>query len=207
MTNDTALVLANGVTQSVLVREGAEPPGVPGAEFASFNDPIAAAEFDGPPYVAFEAGLRGGSVNKTNDRGLWVYPRDGVAAPYMLARTGAEAPGTGGAVFDMFDSMASLSDLLRGVEFTATLRGNGVNKGNIYGLWANDAGGQPVLIFRTGQKVPAANVVRTVKAFTVLKGVPVSAGQDRTTSFGWGSVALRVEFTDGTSALLSVFLP
>lgn len=207
LTNDTAIVLANGLTQSVLVRESDDPPGVPGAEFASFNDPIAAAEFDGPPYVAFEAGLRGGTVNKTNDRGLWVYPRDGIAAPYLLARTGSEAPGTGGAVFDKFDSMASLSDMLRGVAFTASLRGNGVNKGNNYGLWAHDNGGQPVLIFRTGQKVPAANVVRTVKSFTVMKGVPVSAGQDRTSSFGWGTIALRAEFTDGTQALLSVALP
>lgn len=207
LNNDSAIVHANGIEQSVMVREGQEPPGAEGTEFASFNDPIAAAEFDGPPYVAFEAGLRGGNVNKTNDRGIWVFPRDGVAAAYLLARTGAPAPGTGGAVFSKFDSMASLSDMLRGVAFTATISGSGVNKGNNYGLWANDNGGQPVLIFRTGQKVPAANVARTVKSFTVMKGVPVSAGQDRTSSFGWGGIALRAEFTDGTQALLSVALP
>jgi len=204
MENDSGVILTDGVADMVLAREGGEPPGVTGAEFAGFNPPIAADESDSFAYVAFEATLRGVGIGKANNRGIWVYPRNGVTAPYLLARIGDGAPGMGGSVFAKFDSMASLSDLARGLAFTATVSGGGATSANHYGLWATNNGGPPVLIFRTGQKLPHEGVLRTVKAFTVLKGVPISTGQDRTTSPGWDAIALRTHFTDGTSAVMNV---
>jgi hypothetical protein len=98
---------------TLVARRGDAVPGGGGAVFSSFTPPV----LNDAGQVVFRAGLSGPGVTAANDRAL-------LAGGAIVARTGDEAPGTGGAVFSgLFDDDLNASGQ---AAFLAGLSGPGV---------------------------------------------------------------------------------
>ena len=197
----------------VVAREGAPAPGIAGAKFSSFGDPIGARQV--PIYenhVVFRATASGPGLTPANNTGIWRFAVQAVggnplSAAVLIARKGAEAPGTNGAKFASFDSMATMDENEFSVLFTGKLAGRGVNATNNFGLWAAEMGPMPKLVLRTGQQVTVGASTKTVSLFSVLGPVLGTPTQHRASESGGRRVAVRASFTDRTEAVLTVRIP
>ena len=176
-------------------------PGISGAKFSAFKDPVLAS--DGG--VAFPATISGGGVKGAARQTLWWKPPGDTLR--LLAQAGAEPPAVPGARWETLASLAIASG--HGPIFTATLVAGqgGVTASNATGLWAMASDGALQLLFRTGDKIMLDDATeRKVRSFSVLKAVPGSVGVTR--SFNdRGVVIWKATFTDGTQGVIQTAIP
>ena len=136
------------VDGALAVKTGDPVPWIRGAIWKSFEDPVVAA--DG--HIAFLAALGGRGVAKGNDTVVSRMESSGL--PVILARTGNNAPGTGGARFSEFTALSIDGP---SVVFTAKLaKGAGppkVTPSNDAGIWASDPANLLALVVRQGQPI------------------------------------------------------
>jgi len=157
--------------------------------------------------VGFIAQLQGGDVDLSNDGSIWVGDTESVQ---LVAREGNQAPGTElGVVFDSLPGRragtpaANLDDtdpvrISAGgqLAFRALVGGTGVNLTNRSGLWATAANGALFLVAREGDMID-------------LDGSTKTFGSLAQGAFDWvdeDSLMFRVDFTDGTQAILRATL-
>ncbi len=160
-----------------------------GADFSTLGDPVLSANSS----VAFTA-TRKGSTAKT----LWWKP---AGQPLrLLAQTGTAAGDLPGSQWESFTSLA-ITD--RGPIFAAQLvPKRGVTASSASGVWVCDLGGNPRLLFRTGETIHG----KTLATFSLLKVTVGNAGVTRS----FNNTALVVwlaTFTDKTSAIIRSELP
>lgn len=212
--DDSAIVIhKSDGSVDIVVRESEPAPGLTGAKFLSFGDPIGARQTPiYENYVAFRATVSGAGFTAANNTGIWRYTAQPVgvnppSAPVLIARKGAEAPGTSGAKFTSFDSMATMDENDFSVLFTGKLAGRGVKAANNFGLWAADTGPTPKLVLRTGQQVTVGASTKTISLFSVLGPVLGTPTQHRASEAGGRRIAVRASFTDRTEGVLTVRVP
>lgn len=88
--------------------------------------------------------------------GIHVQPDEGEAS--LLAYTGMEAPGTGGATFTTF--LDPVVDAMGGVAFAARIRGAGIKSSEDQGIWTTAFGPVLELALREGSAVPGLDGAR-----------------------------------------------
>ncbi|MHA3769991.1 PQQ-dependent sugar dehydrogenase [Verrucomicrobiota bacterium sgz303538] len=189
--------ILGGAPTSVLVRKNDPAPGTDGV-FSSFKDPV----FGGGRYAFIGALKTGAGVSPGNNDGIW----SAAGGPLQLiAREGNEAPGTNGALFQTFLSLALPKT--GGSLFVARLKtgsgeaGSKVNGSNDVGLW-RETGGTPVLVLREGADISInAGAARRVKSFQTLRFVPGSEDQQRSHRAD-GDLLILVNFQDNTQAIV-----
>ncbi|MDB6174928.1 MAG: Fibronectin, type domain protein [Chthoniobacteraceae bacterium] len=209
--NDTALLFStNGTSFAPFAREGDTAPDAGEAKYQSFFDPLVNSLGD----VAFVGTLAGKAVTSKNRTALWW---GNPSTPLeIVARTGAAATetsgATGAAVYTSINSTALPGGVKAGPIFLATLAGEDVNKGNNLGLWAVDTTGAIRRLLRTGDILKTDEIVddeqvsKTVAGMALLQSLPGAFGATR--SFNeTGAVAVLVNFTDKTQALIHVGIP
>jgi hypothetical protein len=163
---------------------------MPQIHFKSFRQPVFAGD-----NLAFIATITGSGVNATNGSGIWLGEGESLR---MVARAGDIAPGTSGARFKAFTSMA-----LPGAQnlfFTAKLkpeRGT-VSQTNDTGLWTTTG-----LALREGQSLDLGHGSMVVKSFEVLANIKGSAAHGRYDAAEQCVDAL-LTFTNGASAIVAV---
>lgn len=181
-----------GINARIVLREGDEAPGVTGAVFRKFKDPVFANG-----HYAFVGAMGTGfaGVTSANSTGIWSSASGSLA---LVARLGDPAPGITGATFKSFNSMA-LPPAGKCV-FVAKLAG--VPSSQSLSLWRETTTG-PVLILQQGTPLAlGAKPATNVAAFAVLPTVPNSPDQSR---FGSdGSIPIRIVFADHTQAVASI---
>ncbi len=199
------------VGDSLRVKAGDPVPGIGGAIFRSFMDPV--LSYSGQ--VAFLATIGGPAVSRDNDTVVVGEVPESPGAPVSLrtlAREGEPAPGTRGALYRNFRSVSIQNGE---VVWLATLaHGTGdpsVASVTDLGLWSSLP--VPSLRIREGDSV-APN--KTLQRFDALQAVRGSPGQGRShTGPNWitttarfidGSTALLTSHFDGTNAPLTIQL-
>jgi hypothetical protein len=163
---------------------------MPQIRFKSFRQPVFAGD-----NFAFIATITGSGVNGANGTGIWLGESESLR---MVARAGDIAPGTGGALFKAFTSMAMPG--AQNLFFTAKLkpdRGT-VSGANDVGLWTATG-----LALREGQSIDLGQGPMIVKSFEVLANVKGSAAHGRYDAAEQCVDAL-LTFTNGSSALVAV---
>jgi hypothetical protein len=132
--NDTGIWAGLPGGLQLVAREDSVPPGVGNVsvEFASFASPAISSSAN----VAFNASIRGLTINEENDTGIWAGP---AGALTLAAREGNRPPNTGtGVMFDSFEKV--VVDAGNQIAFGATVRGLGVSDQNDTGIWAGAPG-------------------------------------------------------------------
>jgi hypothetical protein len=175
-----------------LALEGGAAPGVGGAMFSMFYDPI--LNEDGTAAFLAELAESAGSVDESNDKGIW---RGGLADRLQLVvRSGGVPPGVPGAQFKAFSSPRL--NRLGQLAFTAALeRGSGgVTASSDHGCWAMGVDGQLQLVLRKGD------------IFAVGPGDMRTIVSMRLSDFSDGGMLLFwLGFADGSSGLVRATLP
>ena len=182
------------VDGTLLVKTTEPVPGITGAVFKTFKDPV----IDAGGHVAFLATIAnvtgGTAVTPTSDTVVVSNGRTG--ALEVLAREGSVAPDSNGATYKVFSNVSIQGDTVGGTLFTASLlQGSGTPgaaAANDTGAWWLPAGASAVTkLVREGD--PGFESGEIIKSFVILKPVAGSPAQGR------GQV-------DGASALLQVTL-
>ena len=190
--NNAGIVLHGARGWELAVRKGDAVPGLAGATWSSFADPV--INEDGA--VAWTGNIKSSSLL------AGVGSRDAAGKVRLVARKGGDAPGTSGAVFAVFKSFALPSGM--GVVFTASLqlKPGLVTAGDDTGVWAVDSQGELRLLIREGQSFAG----KKVSTFSLLGSVVGSMGQTRSFNNQRTLVSL-VQFTDGSQILLRSQVP
>lgn len=186
-------VIMAGDPAQVVVRNGDPGPGVIGATFISYKDPLIA-----PNGTVTFIGKLHGPVNPTNKFGIWT----NAFGPgfELIARKGSEPFGVPGGQFKTFISVASTNDAVAYVA-KMVIGTTGTGPGNVtsvddVGLWIRNASGT-VLALREGQTL----LGKTVKSFRAMTNRAGTPGQGHgVESAGAPKVAALVLFTDRTQA-------
>ncbi len=206
--SDTALFVdGNGGRLILRNREGeaginplGEP--LPGTVFAGFKDPLIGAL---PVEYVFMGKLKGAGVNAGNDEGIW---RRVDGRIEQVARERGPIDGVAsGDRWKRFYSVALGS--LRGPLFVTDVtraRGTSTFKTQRI-LWSVDSRGRLLPLLGQGDLITANLRLRTVKNFSALLPSKETAGVRTSFSSPGDRVAARVEFTDRTTALVSVSIP
>jgi uncharacterized delta-60 repeat protein len=159
-----------------IAKAGGPVTGLGTATFKSFTDPVVDAG-----HVAFLATLA--KVSKA--QAAAVVRTVGAGVVEVVAQAGVEAPGTGGAKFKSFKTVAIEGDA---VAFLAQLAvGTGTPKviaGTDWGIWIKDGSDLPVLALREGRTFGDPGSEETIKTLTAFKAGNGSPGQGR----GWFQV-------------------
>lgn len=188
---------------ALIAREGGSAPGVAGAIFTSFGDPV----IDDNGRVAFIAKMKvgSGSVTSSNDQGIWATTGSGLA---LIAREGtAQTFLPVGAVLHSFTSMAINQ---RGGLFTAKLRAGvgGVTtaRDEILVVWRG-ADGSGTLALRERQYIEVfpGHVRRLIK-FDVLNPMPSPVNGVGRSFNSSGQVMSYCRFIDGTTGVIGIDL-
>lgn len=189
----------HGITLNLVAQSGTAAPGVTGAIFASFGDPVLNNDnevaFRGTMTVGF------GNVTTANHIGLW---SDSPGALSLIMRIGDPAPDAAGTHFANLLAFA-LPDS-GGPVFVATLAGTGVSSSNNMGIWSTSSKGNVHLVLRKGAQVLVNGKNRTVTGFKLLPPLALVSGQTRSFS-PEGDITYRATFSDGTSAILHSIAP
>jgi len=196
----------SGYTWSSVARVGDSAPGIAGATFSAFKDPVG--------YTAFLGTVKGGSTSSTDNDGLWM-TQPGFGALQLIAREGAQPPGApAGAKWKAFTSVLAPGGTDMVLVFTASLQkgvGAAAGPGGItsiddLALYATqyDVGTDSYQTFElVRENQPLLG--KTVKSFKALKAVSGSAGTGRSFSFNpRDTVLVLVTFTDNTTAVVKV---
>lgn len=182
---------------SVVARTGEAVPGADGTVFVRFRDPVI-----GPRgKVAFLGRVGGAGVASDRDYGLW---SDALSSGLeLLAREGGEVPGTGGAVWRKFKSVAleEQPDFPAAVVAHAQLSGRGVARKNDEGLWVFN-GGEARPLLREGGTVVVDGAGKRLKKFWALGKRKVVPGQGGAVCKG--RLVALLTFDDGERAVVSV---
>lgn len=150
--NARGIWVGSAGTLAIASRAGTQAPGTdPGVTFITYVPP----DINNAGQVAFAAGLTiGGSVDASNDSGIWVIGPD---RSELVAREGFQAPDApAGVVFADFQSPVAIRPAMNGtnhVAFVAPLMGTGVDASNDHGLWS-EGGGPLELLAREGDPAP-----------------------------------------------------
>jgi len=131
--NDTGIWAGTLGALQLVARERGVPPGVGNlsVEFATFGAPVISSSNN----IAFNASMRGLTINEENDTGIWLGRPNALA---LAAREGDRPPGTGtGVMFESFGDV--VVDAGNQVAFGAMLRG-AVSDQDDTGIWAGPAG-------------------------------------------------------------------
>jgi hypothetical protein len=130
----------------------------------------------------------------------------------LVVREGSQAPGTpAGTVFFGFPTIGTATpptfNAAGAVAFTTLLRGDDVTASNDRGLWAQDDNGVLNLVLRKGDLFEvAAGDFRTISFISAI----IAGGDEggRSTFFNAdGTLAFRLDFTDGTSGIFTAAVP
>jgi len=201
------------VDDTLIVKVGDPVPGIEGATFKTFKDPV----LDDRDHVAFLASIAGS--DNGHDSVVVTTGRDGQLE--VLAREGFSAPDTGGALFKSFTSVSiqsPVSDIAprgvaptptgsaSGIVFTAMLaRGSGlpvINTTNDLGTWWLPSGGTSVeALVREGDELFGPG--ETVKSFTLLNALAASPAHGRGQTSGDG-VLFQATSSAGRQGAFSV---
>jgi hypothetical protein len=177
--NDDAIWGGTPGSTHLIARAGAAAPGSvtypDGGIFSAFEDPV----ITDSGAAAFRAFLAGPSVTTANDFGIYREIILGVLA--KVAREGELAPGTGGAVFDRLDALATAGaprmNNAHGVSFRAVVSGAGTTPANDVGIFGHSDIGIVVLIARESDPVVAVGAGVTLGSINAVP--PVLNGQNR----------------------------
>ncbi|MCB9855097.1 MAG: hypothetical protein H6818_05365 [Phycisphaerales bacterium] len=143
----------------------------PGETFNTLNAPT----INNAGQVAFKGTLAGGTIDSTNDAGIWA---GGTNALSLVAREGQHAPGTSpGIVFNFFNNPA-LNDAGH-IAVKGTFSGPGVNVNNNDAIWS-DLGFGLNMIVREQQQAPGTEPGTNF----ITIGGPNLTTTGRTTIFG-----------------------
>ena len=152
--------------------------------------------------VSFQAVLVGDTVSSLRELSLWVTPFGEHESRRLVARAGDNAPGTAMDVeFRAFSTHVLNS--AGHLAFMAVVGGPNVSvaDGNVNGIWAEDGGGNLVLIVRDGDSIEVApGDVRTIESLAFQANAGNSDGQPSGYSDN-GMIAFRARFMDGTSGI------
>ncbi len=201
--NDAALWSGAGDNLALVAREGESAPGVSGATFASFNDPVLSDN----DRVAFFGKMKigTGGVTALNDQGLWAQTGDGLK---LIAREGVTAPFLpNGAVIASFVSVATHQ---RGGLFKAKLKvgvgGVTAKRDDILVVWRG-LDGTAALTLRERQLVEIfPGHQRQLLTFDVINPAPSPvAGVGRSFNSS-GQVMSYCTFLDGTTGFIGIDL-
>ena len=187
----TGVWLYSDTSDILLARSGnGNVPGVPGADFHSFDDPSSLNETGQVLTFAVLANNGVGAVTSDNNSGLWLLGSN----PALVARSGiANVPEIPGANFTLFSDSA-LNELGQ-VAFSAELElgVGGVDSTNDSGIWIVDPLGESRLVAREGELLAG----RTVASLEF-----VGDGASQSSGFNdVGELAFQATFTDGDSGL------
>ncbi len=154
--------------------------------------------------VAFRGrATTGGSITDDNNSALFMRFANG--ATQVIAREGEPAPGLlFGATYDQLDQgiTAEFVNDRGQVCYNGLVRGVGVTAGTNYCLWGTRLISGPTLMLREGQVFEAApGDFRLVSDFRFIFGSGTESG-DRTAFNRLGQVAMRLEFSNGTEAIV-----
>ena len=197
-THPAVVYFANDVDTLTVFRvleQGAEVPEVPGAAFSSFGNVVT----NGVGIFAVTATIAGADMASSNDTGIWL---DRYAGPQMLAREGAEAPGTGGAKFFSFLSLAMPGN---GRPLFKAVTGSGRAGRRSAGVWFTDDDLVLRLAIREGDTVPGPKGGR-IRLISVLERVADSATQTRSFDVN-GDFVFRANFDSGRQAIVKADIP
>ncbi len=188
-----------------LDRNGAESavaywgmPGPFGSEFRNV-DPFA-GDINGAGRIAFQSTIEAPGF-QNGDSGLFY--RDGIGAAQIVAIAGQDAPGMpNGVDFDHGTNFTTATVNNTGrIAFIGRMTGPGITDDNNTALWVSRDGGPADLVLYEGQKMSIGGQLRTVELFLIRQGAGPESG--RRASFNDNNqVALRVNFTDNTSAII-----
>ena len=186
----TGVWLYSDTGDNLLARSGdGNVPGVPGAEFHSFDDPSSLNEAG--QVLTFAVLANGvGAVTSDNNSGLWLLGSN----PALIARSGvANVPEIPGANFTFFSDSA-LNEQGQ-VAFSAELElgVGGVDSTNDSGIWIVDPLGESRLVAREGELL-AGHTIASLDF--------VGDGASQSGGFNdLGELAFQATFTDGDSGL------
>ncbi len=181
--NDTGTWSEGSGTLALVAREGFAAPGTSGANFSDFAPP--SYEFNSLPGINSAGGTvfrrflqTGGSVNSSNDVGLWSGGSGGLS---LVAREGSLAPGTGGATFGGgAASYPFVEDPVFNDAGQAAFRGllqtgGSVSSSNNTGIWS-EGSGTLALVARENSTAPGTGGERfSVLQRPVINGVGETA--------------------------------
>ena len=188
--NDGGIWSEQSGVMSLVVREGNQAAGTPaGTNFADFNSPV----LNNAGQIAFRATLTGAGTGS----GIW---SEGFAGQHLVARTGAQAPGTPfGAVFNILG--APVFNSAGQTAFQGFLTGGGTTSATSQGIWAEDQAGLLRLIARAGDLLEVSpGDFRTIASL----GFRPYSNNDSGRPSGFndlGQLAFLAQFTDGTSGV------
>ena len=173
--------------------------------FKGFGEPVAC----GAGRPAFYATVALDGLSVLSNSGIWIDDDGTAATPVVsVAQEGAPAPGTAGAVFHGFSSLAGLDSATEGPVFVARLRSGvgGVDTTNNVGIWARCNDGVVRKLIRTGETLSVGGQPKVVRSIQALLNLPGSSGQART-YVNAGSITYLVTFAGGTQAIVQTTIP
>lgn len=191
----------NGTPLVTVAREGSASPGIGGATFASFLDPL----IDSVGNVAFVGTAKGQGVSSKNKTGLWYGPAGNLSLVARLNHQDSKATDGAGAEIDAtWSSFTSLAlPGSSGPLFLAKISGKAASKKTSIGLWGVDSEGFVRKLIRNGDQLGDELMV---KKFSVLQPVSGSVGASRSFSSG-GTVSVLVDFSDKSSGVVNIGIP
>ncbi len=197
--NATGIFFVDDAGGLPIARTSQAAPGIGGATFSSFLDPVGGGGF-GDGKAAFIATVRGSGVTSADNTGIWLGGRTPLR---LIAREGAQPPGApAGAKWKAFTSLAMPRSI--GPIFTATLQQGvgGISSADDTALYGVGSDATLFELLREGQTLDG----KVVQRFTVLAATLGSQGTTRHFTSD-GRIIARVEFTDHSSALVALFVP
>lgn len=201
--------------EPVIVKLGDSAPGISGAKFTSFSEPIGnhGAAFlakvrdlnDSQNSASKPSGKNSSAVvsgTGSAQQGLWTDAfSDSPGNWTLIAREGDAAPGTFGAVYGKIQSFA-LNDGPQLLWLAQLSHGTGaVNDQNDMALFVQSKGGAPTLLLREGQMLSVRGFLRVVKSILPMASPPKSSGDGRANG---GDTAFLVTFVDGKKGIIYV---
>ncbi len=179
------------VDDTLIVKAGESVPGIAGAVFKSFKDPV----IDSAGHVAFIAIISGAGVTTSSDTVVVTTATGSLGGNLaVLAREGSPATETGGATFKEFQSVSIQDGCTLFV--ASLLRNSGsplVASRNDLGAWWLPAGSASIIkVMREDDALGT----ETIKAFQLLKSLSVSPGHGRGHS-GGNEALLQLTLTGG----------
>jgi hypothetical protein len=194
-TNGVSVWSESSGTVALVASPGDQAPGTSaGVTFTGFDR----AYVNDAGQTAFRARLAGSGVDSTNDDGIW---SEGSGSLALIARTGAQAPGTpNGVKFkELYTPWLGFNNVGQ-MAFSAYLAGTGVDETNDGGIWATDRSGVLQPIVREGDLLEVApGDFRTIDNAYFQPGGIFWGNSDGFNNLG--QLAFSAHFTDGSDGI------
>jgi hypothetical protein len=191
--NNDGIWMYDGSANQLVARSGSEAPGAPGAQFATFNDPLLNDSGQILVHATLAAGA--GGVNPGNADGLWTLHPGGGG---LVARSGAGGvPGVAGANFASFESLAFNDAGTAAMRATLAVGPGGVTSLNNEGIWLLDPMGESLLVARSGDAIGG----RTIASLDFTGGSAGGDGRGRSLNSN-DQLVFKAVFTNGDEGLI-----